>query len=217
MQLQAHLDQGRARDAVWTAFEPDQLGDAIGQEMVTLRSEAGARFEYLKRPDLGRRVHPDDLPSLTRGDYDLALVIADGLSAAAVHAHAAAVSQAIIERLPDWSLAPIVAVHQGRVAIGDPIGAALGAKIVCVLIGERPGMSAHDSLGAYITWNPADGRKDSERNCISNIRPPDGLSYADAADRIVRILKKARVRKCTGIALGQGLGVRGQDAIEPPR
>jgi ethanolamine ammonia-lyase small subunit len=104
-------------------------------------------------------------------------------------------------RLPGWQIAPPVIARHARVALGDDIGAALGAALVLVLIGERPGMSAPDSLGAYLTFSPVRGRLDAERNCVSNIRPPEGLGYAAAADRLAWLLAEARRRRLTGIAL----------------
>ncbi len=136
-----------------------------------MNSAAPDRTGYLQNPSLGRRLSEEE-PPLPHGDYDLAVVIADGLSATAVNAHAAAVTLALSALLPGWSFAPVVLVRQGRVAIGDPIGLALGARAVVVLIGERPGLSAADSLSAYLTWDPGPGRPDSERNCVSNIRSP---------------------------------------------
>lgn len=207
-QLAFELDHARARDAVWARFEPAGLADAIGREVIEVRSRAETRADYLRRPDLGRRLRQGDTARLPRGSLDLApdlaIVIADGLSPTAVHAHAASVVLAVIERMDGWTMAPVVAAHQARVALGDAIGAALGADMVCVLIGERPGLSAPDSLGAYITWAPREGRLDSERNCVSNIRPPHGLSYAQAADAIVRLLKAARVARMTGVGLKDG-------------
>lgn len=202
--LSFQLDHARARDAVHTAFEPAGLAEAIGREVIEVRSRASDRAEYLRRPDLGRQLAPDDAARLPQLDADWALVIVDGLSAEAVHAHAASLALELIARLGDWALAPIVAVRQGRVAIGDAIGERLAAELVCVLIGERPGLSAADSLGAYLTWGPRAGRRDSERNCISNIRPPQGLSYGSAADAIARLLRAARSRKLTGVALKDG-------------
>ena len=209
--LAFQLDHAKARDAVYTEFEPAGLAEALGRDIIEIRSQAPDRAEYLRRPDLGRRVLQEDAALLPGGEHDLAIIIADGLSATGVHAHAASLTLALLERLADWSIAPLTVVRQGRVAIGDPVGAALGAKIVCVLIGERPGLSSPDSLGAYLTWGPREGRRDSERNCISNIRPPDGLSYDDAADTIVRLLRAARSRRLTGVALKDGAA-----ALEPP-
>jgi ethanolamine ammonia-lyase small subunit len=204
--LAFELDHARARDAVAARFDTTGLAEAIGRPVIEVRSRAHDRHEYLGRPDLGRQLTAADADRLPRGSFDLAIVIADGLSARAVHAHAASVVVALLGLLEDWSVAPVVAAHQARVALGDPIGAALGAQMVCVLIGERPGLSAPDSLGAYLTWAPAPGRRDSERNCVSNIRPPDGLSYDAAAQTIARLLRAARARRLTGVALKDGPG-----------
>jgi ethanolamine ammonia-lyase small subunit len=130
----------------------------------------------------------------------LALIVVDGLSALAVERHAAPLVKELLARLKDWKIAPLCVVEQGRVAIGDEIGAALGAEIAIVLIGERPGLSSPDSMGAYITWQPRPGRGDAERNCVSNIRA-GGLTYAEAAAQIAFILNEARRLRLTGIAL----------------
>jgi len=205
--LAFQLDHARARDAVQMPFVPAGLAKAICREVIEVRSQASDRAEYLRRPDLGRQLAAEDAVRLQPHEADLAIVIVDGLSAHAVHAHAASLVLELTDRLDNWKLAPIVTVRQGRVAIGDAIGERLGADLVCVLIGERPGLSAADSLGAYLTWNPVVGRRDSERNCISNIRPPHGLSYAAAADAIARLLRAARHRRLTGISLKDGIGV----------
>lgn len=202
--LSFQLDHARARDAVKASFEAEGLANALGREVIEVRSRAPDRQEYLRRPDLGRRLCAEDEALLPTGGCDLAIVIADGLSAAAVHGHAASLTLAIIERLEGWTIGPIIAAHQARVAIGDPIGEIMKAQLVCVLIGERPGLSSPDSLGAYLTWNPRSGRKDSERNCVSNIRPPHGLSYGAGADTITRLLKVARARRITGVSLKDG-------------
>jgi ethanolamine ammonia-lyase small subunit len=205
--LDFQLDHARARDAVHTALDPAALAAATGQPCIVVRSRARDRTEYLKRPDLGRLLHAEDLSLLTGTGTGatLAIIVADGLSAAAVHAHAAPLIAAIIERLPDWRIAPLVVALQARVALGDDIGEALVADLSLVLIGERPGLSAPDSLGAYLTWAPRRGRRDSERNCVSNIRPPHGLSYAAAADTIVALMRSARGLQLTGVALKDGM------------
>jgi ethanolamine ammonia-lyase small subunit len=189
-----------ARDAVHAALEPAVLRDGLpGLEVIEVHSAAADRAEYLQRPDLGRRLaEGTELPG---GAHDLALVLADGLSPRAVHEHAAGTVAALLERLPGWSVAPIVLAHQARVALGDPVGQALGAGIVVVVVGERPGLSSADSLGLYLTHGPRPGRADSERNCISNVRPPHGLGYAQAADTLVALLQAARQLGASGVVL----------------
>jgi ethanolamine ammonia-lyase small subunit len=192
--LRFRLDHARARDAVHEPLDPSSLGIPH----VLLHSAAPDRATYLRRPDLGRRLAAD--ARLERGDYDAAIVIADGLSAPAVHHHAAPLLAALAPKLEGWKLAPICVVLQGRVAIGDEIGERLGARMVVMLIGERPGLSSPDSLGVYLTWDPRAGRTDAERNCISNVRT-EGLSYGAAAETIAMLMNAARVRKLSGVGL----------------
>lgn len=198
------LDHGRARDAVQAELSDDALAVVIGAPLIRVRSRAADRATYLRRPDLGRQLNRVDEALLRPTGDTLAIVIADGLSAPAVEAHAAPLVAALFERLADWRIAPLVVARQARVAIGDAIGGLLGVDLVVVLIGERPGLSSPDSLGAYLTWSPRPGRRDSERNCVSNIRPPQGLSYASAADTIVRLLRAARAVQRTGVTLKDG-------------
>ncbi len=159
---------------------------------------------YLLRPDLGRGLDESSRVRLGAfaGDYDIAFVIADGLSARAITSHAIALlDEALPKFRPDlWKIAPIVVVEQARVAIGDEIGQMLGTKLVVVLIGERPGLTSPDSLGVYLTFAPCVGRTDAERNCLSNIRL-QGMSYSEAAQRLAYLCSEARRRKLTGVAL----------------
>jgi ethanolamine ammonia-lyase small subunit len=205
--LSFQLAHARARDAVHDALDAAPLLDGLrarGLDALHLASAAGDRRSYLVRPDLGRRLDEgsrDRLDSSPRG-HDLALVLADGLSARAVQLHALPLLDAALPALRQqaWRLGPAVVVEQGRVAIGDEIGAALEAAIVAVLIGERPGLTSPDSLGVYLTWAPAIGRHDAERNCLSNIRP-DGMGYAEAAAKLFYLLGAARRLRFTGVAL----------------
>lgn len=203
--LDFQMAHALARDAVHAGLDTQRLLDGLSPGAIVVSSAAGDRPTYLQRPDLGRRL---DSPSADRlaaiaadGPFDLAIIVADGLSSMAVMAHAAMVANALRAQLPQWSIAPDIVAHQGRVALGDDIGARIGARMVVVLIGERPGLSAFDSLGAYITWQPALERRDSERNCVSNIRPPHGLSHQEAAGKIAWLLRRARALQLTGIAL----------------
>jgi ethanolamine ammonia-lyase small subunit len=203
----------QARDAVHAKLESSALAAAIGTilnssrgidtNILRLHSAVADHVAYLQRPDLGRRLDEpsrDMLARHTNGNFDLALIVADGLSALAVERHATALLEELLPKLEAWRLAPICVVEHGRVAIGDEIGSALGAQLSVVLIGERPGLSSPDSLGAYITWDPRPGRTDAERNCISNIRV-EGLSYRRAATQLSFYLKEARRRQLTGVAL----------------
>ncbi|MFF4119630.1 ethanolamine ammonia-lyase subunit EutC [Streptomyces sp. NPDC001714] len=192
-----------ARDAVHSPFEPDAVAAGLaGMPTVRVRSAAGDRLTYLQRPDLGRRLDPVDRAHLPAGDWDVVFVVGDGLSSRAVHEHAAAVVRATAARLPDWSVAPVVLAEQARVALGDDIAHAMGTALVVVLIGERPGMSAADSLGAYLTHRPVPGvTTDADRNCLSNIRPPRGLDYETAAGKLAALMGRARELGRTGVDL----------------
>ncbi len=195
-------DHALARDAVHAAFDPERIvADMAPWPTQVVISQATDRAVYLRRPDLGRRLDPASAAVLKPGDWDLGIVIADGLSAPAAHAHAQPVATRLIDRLTGWRVAPVVVASMARVALGDEIGARLGVRMVLVLIGERPGLSAADSLGAYLTWSPVIGRVDSERNCVSNIRPPHGLSHDQAADTLAWLLRAARGRALTGVKL----------------
>ena len=190
----------QTRDAVHAPLDADAVLAGLGERAgPVVRSRVADRTEYLQRPDLGRRLADDH--GLEAGDHDLAVVIADGLSARAVQDHAVAVVDALLPRLEGWSVAPVVVAEQARVALGDEIAAALGARMVLVLIGERPGMSAPDSLGAYLTYEPRVGRADSERNCVSNIRPPDGLTHDTAAEVLAALMTESLRLGLSGVGL----------------
>jgi ethanolamine ammonia-lyase small subunit len=205
--LEFRLAHARARDAVHEALDRDRLAKELaptGLPTLLVDSEAADRQSYLMRPDLGRRVAPNALAALARhaSPYDIAFVVADGLSARAVQHHAAPVlaAAAPMLRKDRLRLAPIVIVRNGRVAIGDAIAATLGAACVAVLIGERPGLTAPDSMGVYLTWRPGAATTDADRNCISNIRP-DGIAYDEAAFKLVYLLRAMRARQLSGVAL----------------
>ena len=212
--LELQAAHAAARDAVHSPFDPDVVASALpGAPTVRVRSAAPDRLTYLQRPDLGRRLDDVDRAHLPRDDWDIAFVVADGLSSRAVHEHAASVIRATTARLPaDWRIAPVVLAEQARVALGDDVAHALGAAMVVVLVGERPGMSAADSLGAYLTYAPKPGTTtDADRNCLSNIRPPLGLSYDTAAAKLTSLLTRARELGRTGVSLkddsDDGVGV----------
>jgi ethanolamine ammonia-lyase small subunit len=197
-----------ARDAVHAALDPHLLAACLAglegvPEVLLLHSAVLDRQTYLQRPDLGRALDEcsrEALAAQAVAAFDIAIVIADGLSALAVDRHAVPLLHQLLPQLEGWRLAPVCVVEQGRVAIGDEIGEVLQAHMAVVLIGERPGLSSPDSLGVYITWMPRRGRTDAERVCISNIRP-EGLGYVDAAARLHSVLVEARRNQLIGVAI----------------
>lgn len=206
--LEFQLAHARARDAVHRALDADAVDTALrarGWDVLRLASAAADRATYIRRPDLGRILGDAGRAALaahasTAAHADVVFVVADGLSALAVERHAVALLDAVVPLLEGWRLAPACVVNQGRVAIGDEIGALLGARLAVVLIGERPGLSSPDSLGLYLTWDPFPGRTNAERNCISNVRP-EGLPYAAAARKLAQLMNAARRLGLTGVGL----------------
>ncbi len=195
--LAFQLAHAKARDAVHHTLDLGRFRALNGLE---LRSSARDRETYLRRPDLGRRLTTDSVSHLARGEYDAVVVIADGLSAAAVEQSAVPFVEALKSNLPDWRFARVCIVEQGRVAIADDIGERLGAQMSVILIGERPGLSSPNSMGVYVTWNPRVGRTDAERNCISNIHS-GGLNIELAAARAAKLMMAARQQQVTGVQL----------------
>ncbi len=202
--LEFRLAHARARDAVHHDMNVPPGLATLGLAVLMVHSRAADRRSYLMRPDLGRALDAAAEPALAAhgGNHDLVIVVADGLSALAVERHAEPVLAALLPalRAGGWSLAPLVVAHQARVALGDAVARELGAGAVLVLIGERPGLSAPDSLGAYLTWAPTAGTTDADRNCVSNIRP-DGLGYQDAAWRLAFLLDRMRAIGGSGVRL----------------
>lgn len=200
-QLAFNAAHAAARDAVWSVLDVPALEAALPPPVLRVRSQARDRREYLLRPDLGRKLHPDDAAMLAdhKAPGSLVFLVADGLCATGVQAHAPALIRAVAPLLP-LPLGPVVVAAQGRVALGDAVAEALEAAAVAVLIGERPGLSAQDSLGCYLTWAPRIGRTDAERNCISNIRP-EGMPPAEAAPKLAWLVRAAVEQGETGVAL----------------
>jgi ethanolamine ammonia-lyase small subunit len=206
--LEFRLAHARARDAVHAQLDTAALCEKLaplGLPVLAVASAAPDRPRYLLRPDLGRRLGNDSaalLAARAGGGYDVAFVVADGLSARAVEAHAQPLLALLLPRLAadGWRVAPLVVARLGRVALGDAVARALAAETVVVLIGERPGLSAPDSMGAYLTFRPTPETTDAERNCVSNIRP-EGLAYADAARTLAHLLTAVRARRLSGVQL----------------
>ncbi|TEA62646.1 ethanolamine ammonia-lyase subunit EutC [Pseudomonas sp. CH235] len=210
-QLDFQFAHAQARDAVHLPFDHAGLSAQLTErqrDSLLLHSAAVDRNSYLQRPDLGRKLSDQSAQTLREyaqahpGGVDLVIVVADGLSALAVHRHTLPFLTRLEEQMSadEWSTAPVVLVEQGRVAIGDEIGQLLGAKMVVMLIGERPGLSSPDSLGLYFTYNPKVGLTDAYRNCISNVRL-EGLSYGMAAHRLLYLMREACRRQLSGVNL----------------
>jgi len=222
-QLEFQLAHARARDAVHARPDWDEIETglaALGLQTLRVSSKAADRSTYLQRPDLGRRLDDKSIDVLRACSqalnaevmeqaedgadicFDVAFVVADGLSAYAVQRQAPELMAAVLPLLQAerWRIAPVALVNQGRVAVGDEIGALLKAAIVVVLVGERPGLSSPDSLGIYFTHTPRPGMTDATRNCISNVRPA-GLPAPAAAHKLCYLLSESRRRKISGVAL----------------
>ncbi|RDC62905.1 ethanolamine ammonia-lyase subunit EutC [Adhaeribacter pallidiroseus] len=207
--LQFKLAHAHARDAVFSQLNSTELANRISSvialPVLSVKSQVSNRPEYLQRPDLGRKLHEasvQQLKDLPAASPDIAIMLADGLSATAINQHAVPVLQKLVPALQKSriSLAPITIVEYGRVAISDEIGFLLRAKLALILIGERPGLSSPDSMGAYFTFNPQPGLTDESRNCLSNIRPT-GLAYQVAADKLFYLLQQALQLKLSGVLL----------------
>jgi ethanolamine ammonia-lyase small subunit len=213
--LEFTLDHARARDAVHAAFDAEGLLQGLadlGLDAIRVSSQAPGRQDYLARPDLGRKLDADSQARLADrggGTSSLAIVIGDGLSPVAVNAHAMALLRKLLPLLAADGIVigPAVVATGARVALGDEIGDVLGARMTVMLIGERPGLSAADSLGVYLTFAPAVGTTDEKRNCVSNIHGA-GLSYDDAAAKIGWLIREGLARELTGVGLKDESGVR---------
>jgi ethanolamine ammonia-lyase small subunit len=193
-----------ARDAVHLPLDVDALAEQVDTlgigASLRVRSRATSRSEYLRRPDLGRT--PLDLSHIPDTRADIGIVLADGLSPRALVDHGAGLVGALLAEFDGrYRVAPPVIATESRVALGDHIGAALGVQTLIMIIGERPGLSVADSLGIYLTHLPRPGRTDADRNCISNIHPPDGLSYAGAARTAAALVAGARQLGRSGVTL----------------
>jgi ethanolamine ammonia-lyase small subunit len=206
--LDFNLDHARARDAVYSALDVESLAAELSTlplPSLRLSSRAESRQQYLLRPDLGRQLSEAARSTLLQHPLpasDLCVVVADGLSATAVQSHAVPVIRELMEMVKEagWTLAPVCLVEQGRVALADEVGYLLRAEAVVMLIGERPGLTSPDSLGAYLTWAPRPGLTDESRNCVSNIRP-EGLGYRAAAEKLFYLLSEMRRLRLSGVAL----------------
>lgn len=202
--LDFQLAHARARDAVHGALDVAALERELApMPVLHVESAAADRHTYLRRPDLGRRLSPASGAALRDrgGSCDVLFVIGDGLSATGVQAHAAHLVRACARELADRTIGPVVVARQARVALGDPVGEALHARLCVMIVGERPGLTVSDSLGIYMTFAPRAGRVDSERNCISNIHDAGGLSAEEAARILGQLVREALRRSLSGVGL----------------
>jgi ethanolamine ammonia-lyase small subunit len=207
--LDFQLAHAQARDAIHGCVDFPAVAERIGRPTLRVHSAAPDRATFIRRPDLGRRL---DAPSRTLlanacadPPWDVAFIVADGLSSAAVEDHATALLRATLPKVPGWQIAPVILAEQARVALSDEIGVLLNARLAVMLIGERPGLSVRNSLGIYLTFDPRPGRADSERNCISNIHA-EGLSYETAAEKLVWLMSESRRLQATGFFLKEAAG-----------
>jgi ethanolamine ammonia-lyase small subunit len=207
--LAFNLSHAQARDAVHQPLDVAALHASLrasGFNTLDAESAAPDREHYLRRPDLGRKLNDESAARLrdyavtAAAAFDVVFVVADGLSAHAAARHAVPLLERMRSQLVSLSIGPIVVARQARVALGDGIGELLRARIVVMLIGERPGLSSPDSLGIYLTYEPRMGKSDAERNCISNVRP-EGLGYDAAAFKLHYLLTEATRLKLTGVKL----------------
>ena len=210
--LDFQLAHAQARDAVHFPLDATSLLAELRVfdiPCLVVETQCADHATYLRRPELGRRLSPESRKTLEplNGSFDVVFVIADGLSALAVHRHAATLLETTLARLDrgEWRIAPLVVVTQGRVAIADEIGELVGATLSVILIGERPGLSSPDSLGVYLTWHPRSGLTDADRNCISNIHAK-GLAFPVAAQKLIFLMTEARRRKLSGVSLKDDSG-----------
>jgi ethanolamine ammonia-lyase small subunit len=215
--LDFKLAHAHARDAVYSELDVESISQGIQQfnlPVCHLHSKAANRAKYLTRPDYGRKLDNESIRKLRDyhvTDSDVAIIIADGLSATAVNKYSVQLLESLIPRLTgaNLNLTLITLIEQGRVAIADEVGHALHAKLSLILIGERPGLSSPDSMGAYLTYNPKPGLTDESRNCVSNIRP-DGLHPERAGEKIFYLITEALKRKLSGINLKDNAGLLGE-------
>ncbi len=204
--LNFRMAHAMARDAVQSEVDVHFLSEKLlelGLNIQQAKSHATDRLDYIRHPQKGKLLHEESrakLEGLQIKKIDLCIIFADGLSADAVNIHAIPFLKLLLRELTFWSIAPVILVKQGRVGISDPIGEALQARISLILLGERPGLSAPTSLGAYITYMPQSGNTDEKRNCVSNIQPA-GLSYGQATAKISYLLHEMRSQQLSGIRL----------------
>ncbi|MDB5255832.1 MAG: eutC [Chitinophagaceae bacterium] len=204
--LQFRMAHSLAKDAIYSEINTAGLESGLKKlelSSITVKSQVADRNDYLRNPDKGRALHASSqtaLEALSRKPVDVCLIIADGLSANAVNIHAVPVLELLLPQIANMTLSPVVIAHNSRVALSDPIGELLHARIAIILIGERPGLSSPNSMGAYLTYQPTSGNTDEKRNCVSNIQP-EGLTYQASAIKLSYLLNQMLVKQISGVQL----------------
>lgn len=211
-QLKLFQAHALARDAVKAEMDIESLKQDLNiwqQEILSLTTTATDREQFLLRPDWGRKLSSDSTEKLKsyESDYDISLIVGDGLSAKAVHTQFLPLLKELLPKLSGYTLAPLCLVKQARVAVSDEIGEALGSRLAVIFLGERPGLSSPDSLGIYLTYAPRPGQTDERRNCISNVRP-EGMHYIIAAEKLSYLIGEALRRKISGVQLKDDLQIK---------
>jgi ethanolamine ammonia-lyase small subunit len=213
--LRFQLDHARARDAVHWAWHLEKFGQDLKKSKIpstALQTAVKDRTQYLTRPDLGRTLNPACAKKLTnkpKRRTEIAIIVSNGLSSSAVENHGHAFVTRLWRELKDEGrvLSPVCLVDNARVALSDDIGRRLGAEIALMILGERPGLSSFDSLALYLTYHPQPGNTDAQRNCVSNIRPPEGLSYESAVKKTLFLVNESLRRKLSGVDLKEEAGL----------
>jgi ethanolamine ammonia-lyase small subunit len=216
--LKFQMDHARARDAVHWSWDVEDFSKRLKKlkiPTVTVKTSVQNRREYLTRPDLGRSLDPSEQKRLksavlkSKNKFDIAIIVTNGLSSAAIENHGLPYVKRLWKELKDagFKVSPIFLVENGRVALSDSIGASVRADMTLMVLGERPGLSSFDSLAMYLTYNPRIGNTDAQRNCISNIRPPDGLNYEAAVKKTLFLVTESLRRKLSGVGLKEESGL----------
>lgn len=229
--LAFQADHAQAREAVHADFEADRLMaefDAAGVRTVPVSTRSGDRGHYLRHPEAGRRLSGsarEQLSAEAVDSPDVVLILSDGLSATAANRHGVGFIVDLRRQLLAANLlvAPVVIAPFARVGLLNDVGAAVGAAVAAIVLGERPGLSAPDGLSLYAEYAPRSGLTDADRNCISNIRP-GGLPLAVGADRAAELVRTMVAQRTSGVGLtveyaersvadGSGLGSEGLDGL----
>ena len=204
-QLRFRADHAAAQDSVFAEIGPEFARD---NGLIFTHTLCESREQYLTRPDLGRGFDQENagiIAAKLPKKPEIQLVIGDGLSSAAILANAMDCAKAINQGLKAAGKAtgPILYVKNARVGAGDAVGDLTGCKVVCILVGERPGLVSAESMSAYITFNPHRGIPESRRTVVSNIHK-QGTPAVEAGAHIAELLLKILQVGASGVELAGG-------------